>query len=532
MQSIHFDNFNDDTTILAIGSLFKKLDNSQWGINLDLAPKAAKGSLRLSQLPVLARKRVLNATQEYKPAGFHLSFTIDNTTSWQCKKLGDYPVSSAIRSMDRRQNCFYLKSNNIDIYIPQLELARILFLHDGYLSRSALESDYLKSEFSIEYVSPEVTRVNVLPSSSYPLKSLDDYESRRLLGWILIDPDARASYESISLFQKVNGYEKGGYRQWEFEFNPPLLPSASFEVRGRFDRQTNSMLVYEIVGIRNIQATVPDEVEFFHPKLREYVHGEGDGAVRLVPERPSVHSVQDGVDANADTTPVLLRAPAAIFEFSKAFNTRKVAEKKQEGANGKADESVGTKASENVSTEESIVGGDLPSAEWASESDETEDLQLYANKFDCFELMLNELVASHGCVIKSKQLRKLPKLYRCNRHLLLDGNPRCLAVVEVELNNNLFHILEVDTSDGICSLSTLLLKLISQRGLQEQLKLLEEELTQKSLHWPSKRLKDLCGKDGYSGIPHPQTRSVDKGKLPEESIQHWAARFYSWISTI
>ncbi|MEI4944380.1 Tn7-like element transposition protein TnsE [Aeromonas caviae] len=91
---------------------------------------------------------------------------------------------------------------------------------------------------------------------------------------------------------------------------------------------------------------------------------------------------------------------------------------------------------------------------------------------------------------------------------------------------------EVDTSDGICSLSTLLLRLTSQQGWQEQLKLLEEELTQKSLHWPSKRLKALCGKDGYSGIPHPQTKSVDKGKLPEKSIEHWATRFHSWMTSI
>ncbi len=532
MQATHFDQFNDDTTILAIGSLFKKDKTTTWGINLDLAPKAAINSLRLSQLPVLARKRVLNATKEYKPAGFHLSFTIDSTAYWQSKKLGDYPVSSAIRTMDRRQHCFYFKTNNIDIYVPQLELARVLFLRNGYLSRSAPESDYLKNEFSIENVSLELARVNVLPSSSYTLESLDDDESRRILGWILIDPDARSSYESISHFQKINGYAKGGYRQWEFEFNPPLLPFSSFEVRGRFDRQTNSMLVYEIVGIRNIQATVPNEIEFFHPNLREYVHGEGDGAVRLVPERPSVHSVQDGVDANADTTPVLLRAPAVIIEFSKAFNTRKVAEKKQEGTNGKTDESVGSKASENVSTEESIIGGDLPSAEWTSEADEARDLHLYANKFDCFQLMLDELVSMHGCVIKSKQLRKLPKLYRCNRHLLLDGSPRCLAIVELELNNRLFQILEVDTSDGICSISTMLLELTTKEKWHENLKLLCDELTQKSLHWPSNRLSALCGKKGYSGIPHPQTKSVDKGKLPESSITHWAARFHSWMAGV
>ncbi|WP_043133932.1 hypothetical protein, partial [Aeromonas media] len=223
---------SDDTTILAIGSLFRRIDNSQWGINLDLSPKAATASLRLSNIPVLARKRVLNPTQDHKPAGYYLVFTIDNTGTWQRKKLGDYPVASVVRAMDKCQHCFCFLANDIEIYLPQMELARALLLHDGYLSRSALNPDCLRSEFSIEHVSPDVARVNVLPSSSYPLKSLDDYESRRLLSWILIDPDARASYESIGHYQKLNGYEKGGYRQWEFEFTPPPLQSVSFEVRG------------------------------------------------------------------------------------------------------------------------------------------------------------------------------------------------------------------------------------------------------------------------------------------------------------
>ncbi|WP_168787289.1 Tn7-like element transposition protein TnsE [Escherichia coli] len=33
-----------------------------------------------------------------------------------------------------------------------------------------------------------------------------------------------------------------------------------------------------------------------------------------------------------------------------------------------------------------------------------------------------------------------------------------MAVVEVELQGRTFYILEVDTSDGVCSLSTLLLR--------------------------------------------------------------------------
>ncbi|WP_370550526.1 Tn7-like element transposition protein TnsE [Edwardsiella tarda] len=233
-----------------------------------------------------------------------------------------------------------------------------------------------------------------------------------------------------------------------------------------------------------------------------------------------------------NTKPVLLQVPSVVFEFSKAFNTRKIADKKQEGAKGKADDEIGSKASEDVSTEESVFGGILPSAEWTAEADETGDLRLYANKFDCFQSMLEQLVVTHGCVIRSQQLHKLPKLYRCKRHLLLDGNPRCLAVVEVELQGRTFYILEVDTSDGVCSLSTLLLRLKSSLDWPKQLTLLAEELTQKSLHWPSQRLKMLCGKDGYSGIPHPQIKSVDKGKLHEESIEHWAARFHSWMTSI
>jgi hypothetical protein len=106
MQDIRFEKVSDDTTILAIGSLFRRVNNTQWGINLDLAPQAEIGSLRVSNLPVLARKRVLNPTQKHKSAGFRLSFTIESSATWQRRCLGDFPVSLAIRAMDKRQHCF------------------------------------------------------------------------------------------------------------------------------------------------------------------------------------------------------------------------------------------------------------------------------------------------------------------------------------------------------------------------------------------------------------------------------------------
>jgi hypothetical protein len=61
---------------------------------------------------------------------------------------------------------------------------------------------------------------------------------------------------------------------------------------------------------------------------------------------------------------------------------------------------------------------------------------------------------------------------------------------------------------------------------------LEEELTQKSLHWPSQAAKNALWQGWLFRHPHPQTKSVDKGKLHEESIEHWAARFHSWMNAI
>ena len=70
MQGILFDSLKDDTTITSIGSLFRRVDGSLWGVNLELWPYQNKKSLTVSQLPILVRKRVLNPTLPVKNAGY------------------------------------------------------------------------------------------------------------------------------------------------------------------------------------------------------------------------------------------------------------------------------------------------------------------------------------------------------------------------------------------------------------------------------------------------------------------------------
>jgi len=533
MGNIHFDGLSGDTKILSVGSLFRKLNGSQWGINLDFSPSQNKTSLGLSNAPVLARRRVLNPSAETKPAGYPLSFTIADTEHWQNKILEDYPIPKAVGTVERKEWCFYfLTDKGVQIFLPQFELARALFFHNAYLSRTALEPDCLNAEFDIQRFNSAAARINILPSSGYSPNLLNDYGSRRLLSWLLMDQDARASFESIGIYQKLNGYDKNGYRSWHFQFEPPKLFGAQFEVRGHFDREQKCMFVYEIAGIRDIKADIPEVVEIYHPDFKESVRGQGTGGARSFSERPPEHTVHDDAEANADHHPVPLSVPSVVFEFAKAFEARKVANKKQQAASGKADQEAGNTASNHVSVDEMTVFGDFPGADWDTVVDETDDVHLYANKFECFQNMLNELSARYGWVIESKQLRKLPQLSRCKKHLLNNGDPRCMAVVKLISKSKSYHILEVDTSDARNLLSTQLLRFKSLHKLEDQLKELEIKLLQGSLRWPNSLLAELCGEDGVVGVPHPKTDSMHKGCLRPDSVSKWAARIHAKMMAI
>ncbi|MGZ5009834.1 MAG: Tn7-like element transposition protein TnsE [Methylobacter sp.] len=530
MQSVRIDGVVDDSKIMSIGSLFKKQNGSRWGINLGLFPSQDKTSLTLSNAPVLARRRILNPTAETPSAGYPHSFAISSTEHWRHRTLVDCPIAKAVGSLERKEWCFYfLTDQGVQVFLPQFELARALFFHNAYLSRTALEPDCLNAEFDIQRLSPAEARINILPSSGYPATLLNDHGARRLLSWLLMDREARKSFESIGRNQKQNGYDKNGYRSWHFQFGPPKLPNVRFDVRGNFDRNEKCMFIYEISGIRNIKADIPGVVEIYHPDFKENIRSQGTGGARGFSGSPLDHTVCDESEANADHQPVSLSAPPVVFEFAEAFEARKAAQKKQQSVSGKVDQEAGNVTAGKVSVDEATVAGALPGADWDCVVDETDDVHLYANKFECFQQMLDELCAKHGCVIRSKQLRKLPKLPRCKKHLLANGSPRCLAVVEVLFNSTAFHILEVDTSDAMNLLSTQLLQLKSQDKWEDQLIRLEKALLKSSLRWPNSLLEELCRKNGVIGVPHPKTELADKGRLSPDSTSSWAARLHARI---
>ncbi len=531
MQGIQIEQLEDDTTLHGIGTLFRRIDGSAWGINIGLFPRQDARSLRFSTAPILARKRLYNQKSKSPPGGWKDSFISANLAHWETCTIADCPAYQ--NKYDRGQYCFKIQlENERTIFIPQFELARALFLHDGYLAKTSLELNQLDMEFDVQVDKDKSkAEIHVMPFSNYPLKSLNEPDARSILSWILINDEARQSFNSIAKNQLKHGMETNGYRRWDFRFDPPPVKGAEFILRGIFDQETQSMFVFEIIGIKNITVELPELVEFYHPDFKEYVRGNGQGGAGPSVEPPEDHNVHDGEDASGNNEQIILRPPVVSFEFNKPFRTIRKPEKKHPRPSGrKNDDELGEQDGGDVSVEEANAAGRLPGADFDAVENVTDNSAIYANKFDCFKKMLDLLVSKHGCQV-SVALRKLKRRGRSKKHILsTTGESRCLLDVTIKKNGSVYHALELDMSDDGKYLSTILLKLPSEEHWPVQVDSIEAELQRLGLRWPTKTLKKFCGRGNYNCIPHPETKSTHKGNLDPASVEHWATRFFSWIN--
>ena len=161
--------------------------------------------------------------------------------------------------------------------------------------------------------------------------------------------------------------------------------------------------------------------------------------------------------------------------------------------------------------EESVQGGRLTSGDWGISDEGIDCGLLFENKFDCFMKMVDELARRHGCSVVQKNVGMLRQIGKCSKHQLVDGQPRCIAAISVLHGSKEFRLLEVDTSDGRDSISTLLMRIVTPSEWAQNFENLEYGLVKSGLNWPKELLSSICGPEGFRRISHPQTASGDKG---------------------
>lgn len=178
----------------------------------------------------------------------------------------EFRVTGSGQKISTVTNSVVVNDGNLRAVIPFLELARTLFLHNVHLARTALRPNGLQGMATVETTQDE-TIIRFHRSSDYPLKNLDSKSACAHIRWLLLNPDAKRSFNSI--YQELL-LDKSS--DWTFRFSPPPLKDWRFKLLGEFD-QEDSMLfhVEEIKRVNTPYFDYGTKVFISHPKKRELV---------------------------------------------------------------------------------------------------------------------------------------------------------------------------------------------------------------------------------------------------------------------
>jgi len=525
-RNARFNKLGDDSKVFGIGSLFRGVGNKSWAINVEFNGNNEQ-SLQFSNIPVLARKRILNATKPHKVAGLPVSFIIENAQTWGVAKASKCPAYRAhSHGKDGDQLCFVAQAGDKKVYIPQLEMARSLFYHDPYLARLSLQHNALNEDFILGKREDGQPVIVVREGAEYPVSYFNRDDNRRFLSWVLLDSNARKAFESISSLLIKSQTQKNNYHHWVYQFMPPPMDGVRIRAKGWEDTKSKSFFVWEITQLKNLPSDVEGEIDFYHPAYVRKIGGKptkGDGKQGKAPEE---FDLDDDEIAGSDKATMELVSEQVIVSFANGHITNRIASKTKPVNNmtGGGETEVLDK---DLSPNEKEESGSLAGGAWNNLEDQTDDAHLYLGKFDSFFKMVNVLCVKHQFKQIRTNISKLPKINEGKKHWLADTqNPRCMATVELRHKGNSFTLLEVDTSDGTAKLSTMLLTSVPGWVAENETTVLSR-IMKKSLGWPTELFSAQLGEGAYTGIPHP--KSKHSGGLPPEVIGPWAQRIANWV---
>lgn len=476
-------NFPEDAKITFLGEIFKFNHLKSWNIKLGIhadSELSVKHS-RLSNLPAFARGRCLNPSDgQCRKGGYKININIQSNEAWKVKidpkNRGYYFEFAFNKGSEQNPDLLHIR-------IPQIELARVLFFHNAYLARNCIDQGILAREFFIDPLDTTTTVIHVLPHRTFPLGQFNNEGIRRLLSWILLDKNARQSYESIAHYFKLEAKQFEEKTSWHFHFKPPKLIDFSLQMIGRFDPRTNEYIVFEIIDLHNIKTSLPPKILYESPEFKSGKSTSAGGGSSGSNQGGDDPSIDDDVEGDSNSKLVQIKIPQTSLNFSNPSETRKVVKKKKKGGSSGHDdmdeyEEVG------VGTNEPTINGNGPQGEFNGLDDESDVIALYMQRFDAFKLLVKQLTLKHHLKFEEK-LHYLQKVGRSQLHRTLDGNKRCLLEVKLLIDNSWYVILEIDTSDNLKPLSTLVVQTNNINEWTNKFPDILKKIVKKSLRWPS-----------------------------------------------
>lgn len=513
-------NFPEDAQIQFISKIFKHNHLKSW--NLELSIKSEGRNLlrhtRLSNLPAIAKRRYINPSDgQVRKAGYPLVLNNVTTSSWRVGIDSENNGYTFVFNYSKNQSN---ESSIIHIHIPQIEFARILFLHNPYLARNCIDNGILSREFWIKERLDDSILINVIPTCTLPLKTFNSEGERRLLAWILLDDNARVSYESMAKHFTDEAIENDGRKSWDFRFEPPQLANLSLETIGWLDKKTNNYYVYEITGIGNIQSSLSKKVQFYSNKFKVDAQASSKGGNAGGTGYTDSDTIDDQQDADIDTKIKKLDIPKTSFSFANPIDTRKIAKRKVKGrldADGAPNDEF---VELDLNADEATIDGTAHQADFSGLDDDSDVLELYMQRFDAFKLLIGRLSEQYSIQCNEK-IHFLPAVGRSRLHRTIDGNKRSILAVQIKTDKAEFVILEIDMNDTDRLLSTLIVKVEDAERWNQHFEEVLQLIVQRSINWPTDEYLETFGL--VKRMRHPSVSF----ELTETSIE-----FEGWLNRL
>jgi len=166
------------------------------------------------------------------------------------------------------------------VRVRQLELARCLFLHNHHLTRTAFRPNGLKG-LAHPLIDGETTVIKFSSLADYPLSNLRSKAALQHLAWMLLDDDARRSFNSILV-----GLMSSPKELWNFRFAPPNMKNWGLAGAGYYSSSDRKIfIVNEITGFDNPTRYHFNEIVVDHPRFEELLPKEPESGKRPLVQR-------------------------------------------------------------------------------------------------------------------------------------------------------------------------------------------------------------------------------------------------------
>jgi TnsE C-terminal domain len=408
--------------------------------------------------------------------------------------------------------------------VPIMELIRALFINSRHLAY------YLMQPHGIDLLVDRCEcRGNTLwfdMSQRVPAKLAQEYNARHL-SWVYCDPAIRSMWDSVYQLMfasavKDSPLDPTARMKSGIPLDIELSQTGPIEMYVRGTSFMDNILVQEIIGFSGFQHPAK-EINFWHPskKRRESVYADKKVRVSTKPDSDEYILNDRSVQAKEDSHQDVIEAPPTYLRFS---NSPKVTTG-QDGiqrANtgddlifrtGKGGKNAG--APGEVSTQDSVVGGDTPPIEFQTievvPAHEAIGLERFFKMIEILkQVFLVDIRLSVVRVPPGKRFSVCP-----------NGARRTCAIAQLTNGNSTSYIIEVARPDD-WSISTLMLRSTGDAPLssiEADIQLLLNGMVEKGGHWDKNVLHD-CSKLSIEKIKHYKS----------DTNMEWARRFINKLT--